>query len=269
MAKPASPNIYFHVGTGKTGTTFLQYRVFPKLKGLQYIQRTNYHRAGELIRASKAGTILLSREFDQQLEAEVTAFASQFPHAIPIIVFRRHDSYIASQYRRFVKNGFRGSFTEFFDLDADKGYFKQADLNYSDQVELLRRTFKGEPIVLNYDDLSSDPHDFVQRLADLLGAEIDLDAVDFSAKHTSYSERQLKWMLRVNRMIDMTKWRHIRGNPLHTVGRFLFEGFRYLMLFKGRFMPNAFLVKGPLIAKPELDRVRDAYSADWEKIQNT
>ena len=29
--------IFFHVGTGKTGSTFLQSRIFPKLKGIHYI----------------------------------------------------------------------------------------------------------------------------------------------------------------------------------------------------------------------------------------
>lgn len=128
MSNTPKKNIYFHVGTGKTGTTFLQYRVFSKFRDIYYIQRTRYKNAKKIINGSNYEKYLISREFDQQLEHEVKLFSADFPDAIPMIVFRRHDGYIASQYRRFVKNGFTGDFSEFFDLEKDKGFFKKTRL---------------------------------------------------------------------------------------------------------------------------------------------
>ena len=109
-----SSEIYFHVGTGKTGSTFLQARIFPLLNGIYYIPTNRYHKIFQEIEKSSSTKILVSREFDQQLEREVKCFSKKYPNTTPIIVFRRHDSYIASQYRRFVKNGFTGNFQAFF-----------------------------------------------------------------------------------------------------------------------------------------------------------
>ena len=116
--------IYFHVGISKTGSTFLQNRVFPKLSKITYIPTNKYHRVFDEIKNCDSNTILVSREFDRQFEREVTLFSSRFPKATPIIVLRKHEEYLASQYKRFVKNGFRGEVEDFFDLENDKGFFK-------------------------------------------------------------------------------------------------------------------------------------------------
>ena len=134
-----SSEIYFHVGTGKTGSTFLQTRIFPLLNEIYYIPTNRYHKIFQEIEKSSSTKILISREFDQQLEREVKCFSEKHPNTTPIIVFRRHDSYIASQYRRFVKNGFTGNFQAFFDLQNNEGYFKQSDLDYKSQVALLKK----------------------------------------------------------------------------------------------------------------------------------
>ena len=111
--------IYFHVGLGKTGSTYLQVKFFPKLKGLQYVPTIDYKRYQKVIEKSKANKILVSREFDRQLEDEIKKFAALYPEARIIIVLREHDTWIASQYKRFVKNGFNGSFRKFIDIDCD------------------------------------------------------------------------------------------------------------------------------------------------------
>ena len=143
--------IFFHVGTGKTGTTFLQYRVFPYLQGIEYIQRTRYKKSKQIIQKSQNTKLLVSREFDRQLQNEIEWFAESYPNATPIIVFRRQDSYIASQYRRFVKNGFTGAFTTFFDLKNNQGFFEQKHACYMQQIALLEKTFNQKPIVLIYE----------------------------------------------------------------------------------------------------------------------
>jgi len=42
--------IYFHVGISKTGSTFLQNRVFPKLSKITYIPTNKYHRVFDEIK---------------------------------------------------------------------------------------------------------------------------------------------------------------------------------------------------------------------------
>ena len=95
---------------------------------INYLPRNRFHRAQTFIANHPSSAILISRgDSNQQLEMEARKFAESFPEARPIIVLRRPDSYIASQYRHSDENGFRGSFKDFFfDLDQDEGYLSKA-----------------------------------------------------------------------------------------------------------------------------------------------
>jgi hypothetical protein len=217
-----------------------------------------------IITRSHESRFLVSREFDKQLKVEVEKFAASFPNAIPIIVLRRHDSYIASQYRRFVKNGFTGSFKQFFDLDSDTGYFKKNDLNYSCMLSVLEKNFNQKPLVFIYEDMRENPTAFIQKLANSIGAPINMASIDFSKKHSSYSERQLKSMLVLGRYVNMNKRRVFKNPILHFGWKILTGGFRYRVLYVARLMPKYWLNSEALISTEELDQVKLFYTSDWE-----
>lgn len=261
-----SPTIFYHVGTGKTGTTYLQYRVFPKMQGITYLQRTRYVKYPKLIAQSKEKRFLLSREFDQQLEREIKAFAQYYPDTHPIIVFRRHDSYIASQYRRFVKNGFKGRFTDFFDIQNDQGFFKKVDLNYRHQVDLLKRYFTQPPLVLLYEDMRADPKSFFQAIANHIGATLNVEAIDLSRVHTSYSVKQLHFIHRLSQRMDLRKRRIFRNGILHFFWRLYLGSIRYSVLFLGKYLPVRHGDQ-PLISPECLETVKNAYAEDWAYVQ--
>lgn len=265
MSSTNEKEVYFHVGTGKTGTTFLQYRVFPYLKGIYYIQRTKYKKAVQIIQTTNHAKYLVSREFDQQLEHETKLFSQKIPDAVPIIVFRRHDSYIASQYRRFVKNGFRGSFTQFFDIQNDSGYFRKQDLDYNRQIKILEGFFTKKPLVLFYDDLRKDPKKFINRFAEELGISINLNDVNFNRKHSSYSEKQLKAIQAFGKYINLRKRRPFKNSIIFFIWRMGLSGIRYSILFISKLLPEKFFSSEPLIPKDKLDEVREYYKNDWEQ----
>jgi len=229
--------IFFHVGTAKTGSTFLQYRVFPKFKGLYYIQRTRFRRVDKIIANCKDDKILVSAEFDQQFEDEVSKFGSKYPNTTAIVVFRRHDSYIASQYRRFVKNGFTGSFKEFFDLENDQGYFRQLDLDYMRMIRLLEEHFNKPPMVLFYDDMFKDSRTFIEQLTNALNVELNYDQLNLSKKHTSYNEKQLKGMQAMGKRINLKKRRIFKNGVLHFLSRLYLGAIRYSTLHISKFLP--------------------------------
>jgi hypothetical protein len=267
MVQNNEKQVYIHVGTGKTGTTFLQYRVFPKLKGICYIQRTRYKKSERIIKNTTHHKYLVSREFDQQLEREVAWFSSIFPNAIPIIVFRRHDSYIASQYRRFVKNGFHGHFTDFFDVEHDNGFFKKQDLNYSRHITILENYFSRKPAVLFYDELQNSPDIFIEKLSRLLDVSVDKNSLNLRRKHTSYTEKQLKAILAAGKYINLRKRRIFASSVLHLLWRLYLNGLRYSVLFLGKIAPTRYFGSEPLIPLHELEKVRQYYANDWEQIK--
>lgn len=256
--------IFFHVGTAKTGTTFLQDRIFPHFQGLEYITPSRFKRAHEILKSSDSTKFLLSREFDQQLESEVQKFSAEFPDTVPIIVFRRHDSYVASQYRRAVKNGFKGSFQEFFDLENDQGKFKIRDFQYMRQIRILEKYFTQPPLVLIYEDLREDPRKFILQLAADMKATVMLDEVNLNKKHSSYSEKQLKTIHALSQHIDLRKRRVFNNNVLHIFWRLGMSMLRYPTLYIGKIMPEALLSEKPLMEKQELEQVREYFAEDWQ-----
>lgn len=257
--------IYFHVGTSKTGTTFLQHRIFPKFKDIYYVHSTRYRKVEKIINGSNYEKYLVSREFDQQLEYEVKLFSSEFKEAIPIIIFRKHDQYIASQYRRFVKNGFKGTFFDFFDLENDKGYFKKQDLDYLRHIQILEENFMQKPIVLFYEDLKNDSITFIEKLTKLLDVSINYQNINLKKKHTSYSEKQLKAILLIGKYINMRKRRIFNNNILHFLWRLYLGSIRYSILYFAKLTPKSFFKKESLIPENELEKVREFYVDNWKK----
>ncbi|MDX1666411.1 MAG: hypothetical protein R3350_04255 [Saprospiraceae bacterium] len=264
MVEKSTPEIFFHVGLGKTATTYLQYRFFPKLKGICYIQRTRYRTSPAIIKRGKCNSYLVSREFDNQLEREVTFFASHFPDAKAIIVLRRHDSWIASQYRRFVKNGFTGSFDEFF--DAEGAVFKREDLLFYRKIKVLEAHFSRPPMVLFYEDLREDPYAFFDKIAETVGATYRRSDIDLDKKHSSYNRKQLKAIQRVSRTIDIEK-RDLDNWLLHKLRLLYISAIRYSVLYLAPLLPAAAFDDSPLIPPEKLSQIREQYTDDWQKCQ--
>jgi hypothetical protein len=257
--------IFFHVGLAKTASTWLQLKVFPKFRGIYYVKNTWYHRYASIINRSQHPKVLVSREFDRQLEREVSRFAALYPHARPIIVLRRHDSWIASQYRRRVKNGFGLPFEAFFDLEKDQGYWKQSDLYFLPKLRLLEKYFSLRPMVLFYEDLTADPMDFVDRIARFCGVDYDKNHIALIPYHASYTDKQLKVLRRVSRYIvppvqefsgsRIWRWLQKRSRSL----------FLYSVLYPSLLIPDAWLPEEELIPNEQLERIRKQYAEDWQQ----
>ncbi len=269
----SSPNIFFHLGIGKTGTKFLQYDFFPKLQGVYYIRRTRYHLFPVLIkkllgqrRRLEGKKILVSREFDVELECEVSKISEDFPSAGVILVLRRQDEWILSQFKRFLKNGYHLTFREFFNLSKNDGiYYKPKDLFFFPKIKFIEEKMRRRPLVLLYDELRSSPFSFLDKIAKYIGAEYPQDEINVGRRrHASYSENQLMFSYFVSRFV--------RYAPPFSSGveKFLFSlPVRYSTLYVGKFIPNRVLRElTPSYLFPsekELTEIREFYSEDWEK----
>lgn len=257
--------IFFHVGTGKTGSTFLQDRVFPKFKGIYYFPTNKWRNWPTLLPKVQEKKILVSREFDRQFLDEIKKFSSVYPNAYPIIVFRRQDTYIASQYRRIVKNGWNKEFQDFFDLEGDTGYFKHKELDYLWQIEQLKKHFNQEPIIFNYHDLSKNPDAYIQKFAEIIGAQVKLNDIDRSVKHSSYSEKQLKRFHKLSMRFDLSKRPRSSFGPIKLVLRLYMAVWRYGILYAAKYLPEIEPNK-PLINPTKLDAIRNHFEDNWKEI---
>lgn len=259
--------VYFHVGLGKVASTFLQQMVFPALGGIHYIPTRKYRKAKHIIGTVSAEKVLVSREFDRQLEQEVEWFTKDFPQAKIIILLRRQDEWAASQYRRKVKNGWYGSFGEFLDVTHDQGLWKQEDFYFRQKLDFIKNHTIATPLVLYYDDLQDRPEWFLGQLCAYMGVEVPKH-ISWGKVHASYSDKQLK-------VLRSFCKRYVKAVPegkenklLHWLTYRPVWAFYHLILYGAVLIPDSWLSKEPLISEEALRQVREFYQEDWEWVKS-
>jgi len=257
--------VFFHVGLGKTASTYLQYQFFPKLKGIKYFQRSKYKRYAKIIEQSNWNRYFFSREFDRQFEKEVTGIAQHYPHAGIIIILRRHDSWMASQYRRYVKNGGHKSFGDFFHLHDENGEWQSKDVYFYPKLQLIDKLFHKKPLVLFHDDLKKDPLAFFDKMANYLGASYDKNKVSLSPVHKSYNLKQLLIMRRLGGLLFRKRKpasKHNFVNYIRYRSRWLFC---HGVLYAAPLLPNSLTKNQELINPAFLQEIKDYFTDDWQK----
>lgn len=258
--------IFFHVGLGKTASTYLQQSVFPNLEGVKYISTHQYKKAKSIIPQLKQDKVLVSREFDRQFEEEVRWFTNEYPEARIIIVLRRHDEWIASQYKRHVKNGFFRSFEEFIDLENDTGYWKLEELNYKRKLKIIQECCVHAPLVLIYDELVKDPASFIRKVTDYLGVK-PLEKASVNKIHRSFSDKQLKVLRAFTKQYIRVVPRNYPNKILHWLLYRPVWAFYHLILFVARFLPDSWVPAAPLINQESLKKVKVKYNVEWQELK--
>ena len=265
MAKEKLPEIYFHVGLGKTASTYLQYEVFPKFKGIHYIQRTKYNQYPKIIEKNQADKYLISREFDRQFFEEVGKMAEFDPNARIIIVLRKNESWIASQYRRYVKNGGYKTFNEFLDLEKNKGTWEKEEVYFYPKLKFIEEHFNPKPLVLFHDELKEDPYQFIKRIAKYTGTSFDKSKISLKPSHKSYSNKQLLIIREVSKKLFKSDKVKAKTKTMHYVkfrSRWLLC---HLILYAAKILPGNIANKKSIIPKEDLAKVTEMYKNDWEK----
>lgn len=256
-------DIYFHVGLGKTASTYLQNKVFDKFKGIVYVHPTKYRKYAQIIAEHTGEKLFISREMDQQLEREVKKFSEQYPDTKSMIVLRSNAQWIASQYRRFLKNGYPYTFEEFFDIENDRGFWKIAAAEFYPKIQILEKYFTQKPLVLFYEDLRAQPFQFIDSIANYLGVTYDKNAIPLEPHHTSYEEKQLKVMLGVSKYV-FTKNPQYKGSYFNTwIRRRSRMVLCYIILYTALIIPKFLLSKKPLITPESLEKIKKYYATDW------
>lgn len=260
--------IFFHVGLSKTGSTFVQKQIFPKLSGIHYVPTVKYRKCLDLIPKIDSDKILVSREFDQQFEQEIKKFSAQYPEAYPIIVFREPSSWAVSNYKRFVKNGHPISFTEFIDIQKDKGLFKIQDFEYARYLELLEKHFSQKPLILLYEDLRQNPEAFILKIGEYLDIPIDLNTLNLSPNHVSYSEQSLKLVRKLSAKIQFQKQLEVHIKPKGFLYNLYANIIRYSILYGSKIFPNNWFPQEEFINKEEVEAVKKFFTTEWNLVKS-
>ena len=227
------PPLFLHVGLHKTGSTFLQHEVFPKLKSLQFIHRGEaeywLNRLGIEEDSSfdlapyqrffypliSSGPTLISHEglsgahyllyVNQTRSAD--RLAQLFPHASIILGIRRQDSLLLSLYLHTIRSGGTGSLADY--LGYEKGRFRERYSVHDHQVslpmfrfdhiaKLYSERFGGRVYFLVYEQMRQAQDEFLKGICHYLG-EAEVPAVQNIFHNKGYGYYQLQAARVLNR----------------------------------------------------------------------
>jgi len=218
---------YIHIGYHKTGSTFLQKRIFPRLPvnlitapDIRYISDSQEFSSDTFIaelekkqKSAKFAKTLISQEgFSGSSDGNpvrdpfriAERLKKSFPNAKIIIVTRDPEDYILSLYAfRVAVRGLETRTLKRY-LQA-KGNQLRIKLDYQKLIDHYKKLFGDNAVlVLTYEELKKSPKEFVAKTADFIGEQIDGKYTVFPENRGIRSEMLLKFHRTLNIFAGVT-----------------------------------------------------------------
>ena len=256
--------ITFHLGLPKVASTFLQKEIFPNLNNISFHRKRKFNEYKNLKEEKLTCSHLFSSEYDRGLEETVDEITGLFPDAKIIFLVRRHDKWILSKYKYYIRKHGSMKFENLIDVDSNNGFWKREELLFKNKIEYIEKRCKTKPLILPHSLLCTNPDSFIQRINQYLGTSLNSKAKKHVIVNKSFNEKQLIFLRKFNQIY---KYREIKTsykliNRIHYKYR---EFLLHIVGFTGRFLPKSLVQKNPLIKDENiLSRIREYYKKDWD-----
>ncbi|MFW6019928.1 MAG: hypothetical protein ACOCPM_05040 [Bacteroidales bacterium] len=267
MHKNNEKQLFFHVGMPKTASTFLQNIVFPNYQDIVFIKKRNFKKHQKIIDNTQSDKILLSIEINVDKPngyAKVKTIAGHYPGTKPILVLRKHSSWVRSKYKYYIRKHGGLPFDKYFDLENDQGKIKYENLNYINKIKILEEAFNCRPLVFFQEELKQNPEQFIAQLAEFLQVRYNPEDIKSGTVKKAYSEKQLKYVRRFN------NWYNYKDSDRPKWIKFAYKKFSALLLhtvaYAGNYLPMPSEGE-PLIPESELQRIDQKFQSDWEQAK--
>ena len=260
-------HVYFHVGLPKTASTFFQRNVFPEFKDIHYIKKHDVKYKDEIIQKSDATKFLLSKEIDPEKESglkKIKDVADKYSGASPILVLRKHASWLRSKYKYYIrKHGYK-NFHDFFDLENDQGIVKKENLDYLHKIKILEQTYQKSPFIIFQEELRNNPFGVIDELASYLNISYNKNDIKIKDVKRSYSEKQLKLVKKFNAF-----YKYDHSKIKHPFAKFFYKKtgglFLHSVAYFALLLPDFLFDNKPLIPQSTMKRINDLYKEDWDE----
>jgi hypothetical protein len=185
--------VYLHIGTIKTGTTFLQKEVFPKLKGIEFCWKpylsfalTYPYLYPKILISDERLSGWCEHKLDPSWRTHVIASLKQmYPDAKIIITLRKdEDEFWQSNYAQAVYqevehlHHYKGSFESFKKVVSK-------DWNNHELIIQEITSRWNDVLILDYKELQTDVNSYVKKICDFMGVEVpEFKNIRLNARHT-------------------------------------------------------------------------------------
>ncbi|MCF8230715.1 MAG: hypothetical protein K9J27_00895 [Bacteroidales bacterium] len=259
---------YFHVGLPKTASTFLQRRVFPYFQDITYVKKHDFKRHEKVIESNNTQHVLLSVEFtphpgNKSSEEKIGKVRENFSTVYPIIVLRKHSSWLRSKYKYYIRKHGKSSFDQFIDPQTATGREIRMNLDFYTKIKHLERSFGHRPLVLFQEELKKAPLDTIRIIAGYVNVSYDETRIQLSTVKKSYSEHQLKWVRKFNRFY-VYQPQKIKITFLKKLYKKISQLFLHTVAYTANFLPEA-EPDSAFIPNQELKQIDEEYHDDWNK----
>lgn len=209
---------YLHIGYYKTGTSFLQEKIFPKMNNIFYlnpIYEDNYDRPftelmmGDFHVPSRKSLLSLNAlsgmpfSLNRTLDKYhiINRLAQYYPKAKILVVERLGKDWIYSCYNEYIKSGGFRSFKYWMKNIIDLDYINH---RFTDHIQASFKNVR----VINFDALKWDNYNFIKDIADFLKVKMDFD-IPMGVVNQRYSKYDLA-LIKVFNGLGLTGR---QGNP--------------------------------------------------------
>ena len=260
------PEVFFHVGLPKTGTTYLQRLIFPNLKGIQFYKKRLYDKHHDIIQNSDYDKYLFSCEFDKPLKERLLQIKINYPQAKIIVCFRPQVAWLASRYRYHIRKFGGATWAEFFSARNNDAIWKAEELYYMDIVNYIIEHFSEPPLVLNFESLKTDKKRFWNKIEEYTSTKLDSSFKDKIIKQ-NFDDKSLYVLRKFNRW---RKYEHLPNSFPKFIRKThykLNELVLHMVVFYTKFLSKSVMNGEELLSKQSLEEVGVLYQEDWSKIE--
>lgn len=272
-------NLTFHVGLHKTGTTFLQENVFPRLEGvenlvwrnLEYFLRLDHRKVYFVSCEGLSGSTFAST--GERIRA-ISLLGAMFPYSRVMITVRPHGEYLKSLYSQYLRYGGTEPFDRFVLLPFDdiggsgspRGHLiHAADLSYRAIIDAAESAFSVPPLVYTMTDMLRGPESFVEQVCAYVRCRPGRAVDGFKQKSPSnvgIRKRQASLLRAANGFFAPPLSLDGRNRPYGRLAKIRLDPvaicFRWL-----RMLPSPDLVPDELIS-----RLNSYHSEDWQFVES-
>jgi len=204
-----SRKLTLHIGLHKTGTSFIQSAILPKISSISLIRGWYSHRA--LLSSDLQKQIVISDEaisghpwngnYYGEFKKNICKIKKLYGNPKIIFGIRRQDKFLLSLYKQYLQEGGYKDMPEFFNIE-DSGMVKHKDLMFEDRIQILKHEFK-DVFIYSQETLKKNPGDFLDAFLSFLDVEEEIPVEKIQRQEVN---KGVKTELQVNTLKQFNKF---------------------------------------------------------------